>query len=130
MNDVFPANLIIKCYNKAFSFFPFTFLIPMNNFTKDFLRFLKEYKIASLAVAFVMGEATSGLVSSLVKDIFLPIVAPLLSIESWKTATLSIGPITISYGTFVADVINFIILALLIFIVARKFLQMEKEEKK
>ena len=102
----------------------------MNNLTKEFLKFLKEYKVFSLAVAFIMGEATSGLVSSLVKDIFLPIVAPLLSIESWKTATLSVGPITIAYGTFIADIINFIILALLIFLVARKFLQMEKEEKK
>ncbi len=102
----------------------------MNNLTKEFLKFLKEYKVFSLAVAFIMGEATSGLVSSLVKDIFLPIVAPLLSIESWKTAVLSVGPITIAYGTFVADMINFIILALLIFLVARKFLQMEKEEKK
>ena len=101
----------------------------MNNFTKEFLKFLKEYKVFSLAVAFIMGEATSGLVNSLVKDIFLPIAAPLLSIESWKTATFSIGPVTIAYGTFIADAANFIILALLIFLVARKFLQMEKEEK-
>ncbi|HEX4104539.1 MAG TPA: MscL family protein [Candidatus Paceibacterota bacterium] len=102
----------------------------MNNFIKEFVKFLKEYKVASLAVAFIVGEATSGLVSSFVKDIFLPIVAPLLSIESWETATISIGPITIAYGTFVADMINFIILALLIFLVARKFLELEKQDGK
>lgn len=102
----------------------------MNSFTKEFVKFLKEYKLVSLAVAFIMGEATLGLVSSLVKDILLPIAAPLLSIESWKTATVSIGPITIAYGTFVADAINFIILALLIFFIARKFLEMEKQDGK
>lgn len=102
----------------------------MNNFTKEFVRFLKEYKIASLAVAFVMGEATSGLVSSFVNDVFLPLAAPLLSIESWKTAKFGIGPIMIAYGTFVADAVNFIVLTLIIFLVGRKLLQMEKEEKK
>jgi large conductance mechanosensitive channel len=102
----------------------------MNSLAKEFLKFLKEYKVVSLAVAFIMGEATSGLIGSFVKDIFLPIAAPLLSIESWKTATISIGPITIAYGTFVADAINFIILALLIFLVARKFLEVEKQDGK
>jgi large conductance mechanosensitive channel len=101
----------------------------MNSLTKEFLKFLKEYKVVSLAVAFIMGEATSGLVSSFVKDVFLPIVAPLISIESWKTATLSLGPITIAYGTFVADAVNFIILALLIFLIARKFLELEKQDE-
>lgn len=97
---------------------------------KGFLQFLKEYKIVSLAVAFVMGEASSSLVSSLVKDVFLPLAGPFLSVESWKDAAFHIGSVTIAYGTFLADVINFVILAFLIFIIARKFLEMEKSERK
>ena len=96
---------------------------------KEFFKFLKEYKIVSVAIAFVLGEASSSLVSSLVKDVFLPLIAPLMQAESWKDASLQIGSIKISYGTFFADLLNFLILVFVIFILARKLLQMEKESK-
>ena len=94
-------------------------------FLKEFLLFLKEYKVVSLAIAFVVGEASTGLVNSFVKDILLPIAAPLMSAETWKEAVINIGPITISYGSFLADLINFIVLAFIIFIVAKKMIKEE-----
>ena len=96
----------------------------------EFAEFLKKYKVISLAVAFVMGEASSGLMNSLVKDFFMPLIAPLMSAESWREASVSIGPVTIAYGTLIADIVNFIIVVLVIFIVARKLLQMESRAKK
>lgn len=95
------------------------------SFLKEFLLFLKEYKVVSLAIAFVIGEASTGLVNSLVKDILLPIAAPLISAETWKEAVVKIGPVSISYGAFLADLINFIILAFVIFIVAKKIIKEE-----
>lgn len=89
--------------------------------------FLKEYKVVSLAIAFIIGEASTGLVNSLVKDILLPFAAPLMSAETWKEAVITVGPITLSYGSFLADLINFLILILIIFIVAKKVMKMEKE---
>ncbi len=97
---------------------------------KEFVKFLKEYKIVSLAVAFIMGEASSGLVNSLVKDFFMPLIAPLLSAESWQEASFNIGPISIAYGTLLADIINFVIIIFFIFIIARKLLAMEAKIKK
>ena len=97
---------------------------------KEFAKFLKEFKVASLMIAFIMGEASSSLVSSLVKDIILPIAAPLMSAESWREASFKIGSITIAYGTVLADVLNFIIVAFLVFIIARKLLRLEAESKK
>lgn len=99
---------------------------------KEFAGFLKEYKVVSLAVAFVMGEASSSLVSSLVKDVFMPIISPFTSAESWREATLHFGPVTIAYGTLLADIINFVVVAFLIFIIVRKLLKLEAvtEEKK
>ena len=99
-------------------------------FHKEFLAFLREYKVFSLAVAFIIGEASTGLVNSLVRDILLPLAAPLISAETWKEAVFTLGPVTISYGAFVSDLLNFIILALIIFIVAKKIIKMEEEEKK
>ena len=100
------------------------------SFLKEFLVFLKEYKIVSLAIAFIMGEASTGLVKSLVSDIILPLAMPLITAETWREAVFHIGPISLSYGAFVADLVNFIILALVVFIVAKKVIKMEKEEKK
>lgn len=99
-------------------------------FFKEFAEFLKEYKVVSLAIAFVVGEASTGLVNSLVNDIILPLAAPLTAAESWRKAVVSIGPVTLSYGSFLADVINFVVVALLVFIVAKKIIRLEKEENK
>ncbi len=96
-------------------------------FLKEFMIFLKEYKVVSLAIAFIIGEASTGLINSLVKDILLPFAAPLMSAETWKEAVITVGPITLSYGSFLADLINFLILILIIFIVAKKVMKMEKE---
>lgn len=94
--------------------------------TKDFLTFLKEYNIISLAAAFIMGAASTTLVNSLVKDIVMPIVAPLLSSDSWREATLTLGPIHLAYGSFLAEFINFIILAFVVFLIAKKIFKLEK----
>ena len=99
------------------------------SFLTEFLQFLKEYKVVSLAIAFIMGEASTSLVSSLVKDVLLPIAAPLMSAETWKEAVFRVGPITISYGSFLADVINFLILAIIVFVVAKKIIRMEDNKK-
>lgn len=96
---------------------------------KEFLDFLKEYKVIALAIAFIMGAASTSLVKSLVDNIIMPLITPFMPAGSWKTATLSIGPIVISYGAFLAELINFIIIALVVFIIAKKVMRAEKVEK-
>ena len=97
---------------------------------KEFLLFLKEYKIVSLAMAFVMGVAATGLVNSLVKDIVMPILAPLFSAANWQDAVLHIGPIAIAYGSFLSQCINFAIIGFVVFIVAKKILREDQVMKK
>ena len=102
----------------------------MRSVTKEFAGFLKEYKIVSLAVAFVMGAASTSLVNSLVKDVLMPLVSPLMASASWREAVLHIGTITIAYGSFLAELLNFIILAIVVFFVVKKILKMEAAGKK
>ena len=96
---------------------------------KEFLEFLKEYKIVGLAMAFIMGAASTALVNSLVKDIILPIFSPILS-GSWQEAHLTLGPIVLRYGSFLAELLNFVILGLVVFFIAKKIFKEEKVEKK
>ena len=97
-----------------------------NSFISEFVSFLREYKVIPLAVAFIMAQASTGLVNSLVKDVLLPIVAPLMSSASWSEAVFHVGSVTISYGSFLAELINFLILALLVFVVVKKIIKSEE----
>jgi large conductance mechanosensitive channel len=96
----------------------------------EFREFLKEYKVMGLAVAFIMGIAATALVQSLVNDIIMPIVTPFIPGGEWKTATLAIGPILIKWGSFLSQSINFIILAFVVFMIAKYVLREEKVMKK
>lgn len=100
------------------------------NIFVEFRDFLNEYKVLGLAIAFVMGAAIVALVNSLVNDIVMPIITPFISGGAWKTATLKIGPVVLSWGSFVAALINFVIIALVVFMLAKIMLKEDKLGKK
>lgn len=89
---------------------------------EEFIAFIKEYNIVALAVAFVMGSASTTLVNSLVKDIFMPLISLLLPNGAWSEATFTIGSATVRYGAFLAELINFVVLALVVFFIIRKLM--------
>lgn len=97
---------------------------------KEFKEFLDEYKVMGLAIAFIMGAAITALVQSLVKDIIMPIITPFIPGGAWQTATFKMGPILISWGSFLSALINFIIIAFVIFMIAKLLLKEDKVTKK
>lgn len=97
---------------------------------KEFKEFLQEYKVIGLAIAFVIGAAITALVKSLVDNMIMPIIAPLIPGGSWRTAILSIGPFNIGWGAFLGEFLNFIIIAFVIFMIAKIILKEEKVTKK
>jgi large conductance mechanosensitive channel len=96
----------------------------------EFKEFLKEYKIFALAIAFIIGVAATALVKSLVDNIIMPIITPFIPGGAWKTATLTLGPIVLSWGAFVAELINFTIIAFVVFLMAKFIMGEEKVTKK
>ncbi len=96
----------------------------------EFLEFLKEYKVVALAVAFIMGVAATSLVKSLVDNIIMPFVGVLVPSGDWKAATLDLGPVHLGIGPFSAECINFIVVAIVIFMIAKMVMGEEKVEKK
>jgi len=97
---------------------------------KEFKDFLKEYKVMGLAVAFIMGVAITALVTSLVSNIIMPAITPFIPGGGWQTATLTLGPIVLNWGAFVGALINFVILAFVVFMIAKIVLKEEKVAKK
>ena len=96
----------------------------------EFKEFLKEYKILALAIAFIIGVAATSLIQSLVDNIIMPMITPFLSSGAWRTATVAIGPVTLGWGAFLNAVINFVIIALVVFMVAKHMMKEEKVTKK
>ncbi|HQJ38972.1 MAG TPA: MscL family protein, partial [Methanoregulaceae archaeon] len=85
---------------------------------KEFMDFLYEYKVIGLAIAFIIGVAATALIKSLVDNILMPIITFFIPGGAWQTATLTLGTIVITWGKFLADLIYFIIVAFVVFIIA------------
>jgi large conductance mechanosensitive channel len=105
-------------------------VIKLGKLSKEFVEFLKEYKIVGLAIAFVMGVAATTLVKSFVDNIVMPLITPFIPGGAWKTATFAAGPFVIGWGSFLSDLIYFVIIAMVVFMVAKRFFKEEKVSKK
>jgi len=83
-----------------------------------------------LAIGFILGGAVSKVVASFVEDIINPILGIILGATgALDVAVLKIGPVEILWGSFVTTVIDFAIIALVIFY-GFKLLRLEKLDKK
>ncbi|MFB6217415.1 MAG: MscL family protein [Candidatus Aenigmatarchaeota archaeon] len=101
----------------------------MTDLTQDFLRFLKEYGIVSLAIAVVIGTAAKDLVNATVDDVIMPFVNLFLPGGNWQNATFSVGEATFKIGHLLSVIIEFVIIALLVYLFVRYILKKEKVEK-
>ena len=110
----------------------FNFLIrgDIMSVMKEFMDFLKEYKVVPLAIAFIMGVAATALVKSFVDNLVMPTITPMIPGGAWKAATASLGPFVWGVGAFFGEVINFLVIALVVFMVAKFVLKEEKVTKK
>jgi len=96
----------------------------------EFKDFLYEYKVIPLAIAFIMGIASTALIKSFVDNVIMPLITPFVPGGAWRTATFELGPVVISWGAFLGELINFVIIAFVVFLIAKKVLKEEKVEKK
>ena len=97
---------------------------------KEFMEFLREYKVVALASAFIIGVAATALVKSLVDNIIMPVITPFIPGGAWKTATFALGPVVIGWGAFLGEVINFVVIAFVVFMIAKKVMKEDKVAKK
>ena len=99
------------------------------NLFEQFLDFLKEYKVIGLGLAVVIGGAVQSLSKSLAEDIVMPIVEVFIPSGNWRTMVLNIGPINLAIGSFLSSLIDFIIIALVVFLFYKLVLGKEEVKK-
>ena len=96
------------------------------SFMQEFMEFLNKYGVIGLAVAFVMGAAVTKLVTALVTDLIMPIIGALIPGGDWRSATLTLGSIKFMVGDFIGALIDFIIIALVIFLIVKSIIKEKK----
>jgi large conductance mechanosensitive channel len=95
----------------------------------EFMEFLMKYQVIGLAVAFIIGAAATKMVTAFVNDIIMPIIAVLIPGGDWKKTELVLGPVKLLVGDFIGAIIDFIIIALVVFLIV-KFMMKEDATKK
>lgn len=96
-----------------------------------FIDFIREQGVIGLAIGFILGGAVTKVVTSLVEDIINPIISIIAGgkTESLATAVITIGESEIRYGQFIGVLINFVIIAAVVYYVF-KGLGLDKIDKK
>ena len=87
----------------------------MKKFLEEFKAFAMRGNVMDLAVGVIVGGAFSSITTSLINAIIMPIVGIFAGQASFADLTVHIGPAVVTYGNFIQAVINFLILAFVVF---------------
>lgn len=91
----------------------------MKKMFKEFGDFIKRGNVIDLAVAVVIGGAFSSIVTSLVNDIIMPVIGMITGGIDFTSLTAKVGDATLAYGNFIQNIVNFLIIAFVIFMVVK-----------
>lgn len=86
---------------------------------KEFKAFIAQGNVLDLAVGIVIGGAFGKIVTSLVDDIIMPIVGMLMGGQDFSKLAITIGSANVKYGNFIQVVVQFLIVAYVIFILVK-----------
>ena len=106
----------------------------MKKLINEFKAFISRGSVIDLAVGMVIGAAFTAIVTSLVNDIIMPLISIItggISFEQWNVVLGSgeEAPV-LAFGTFIAAIINFIIVAFVIFLVVKAINKFHEKTKK
>jgi large conductance mechanosensitive channel len=95
---------------------------------QEFKDFAMKGNVMDLAVAVIIGAAFGKIITSLVGDIIMPLVGLVMGGLNFAGLHVQIGKAVISYGVFLQNVVDFLIIALVIFLMVKAINRMHKKE--
>ena len=90
----------------------------MRNFIKEFKEFAMQGNVMDMAIGIVVGAAFTAIVTSLVNDIISPVIGLFVRVDFTDLAA-TVGGVDIKYGAFIMAVINFLIVAFVLFLIVK-----------
>lgn len=102
----------------------------MKKFLEEFKAFAMRGNVMDLAVGVIIGGAFSAITTSLINDILMPFIGIFVNTASFADLHLSVNGAEIAYGNFIQAVLNFIIMAFVVFCLVKAVnrLSRKKEE--
>jgi len=94
---------------------------------KEFKEFIMRGNVMDLAVAVIIGGAFGKIVSSLVSDLIMPVIGLIIGGIDFSGLSLTVGKASITYGNFINNVIDFLIIALVIFLLVKGIDSLKKK---
>ena len=94
---------------------------------KEFKAFIMRGNVMDLAVAVIIGGAFGKIVSSLVNDIIMPLVGLIIGGIDFSGLAFTLGKANVTYGNFINNIIDFIIIALVIFLMIKGIDNLKKK---
>ena len=98
-------------------------------FFDEFKKFATKGNVIDMAVGVVIGGAFTAIVGSLVADIITPIIGMILGGVDFSTLSVQVGEATLTYGNFIQAIINFLIVAWVIFMIVKSMNKMKRKEE-
>lgn len=97
---------------------------------EDFRKFVSRGSVIDLAIGVIIGAAFTTIVSSLVDDIFMPLVGVLSGGVNFEELSITVGEASINYGSFIQAVVNFFLVAIILFFITRAIVTFENGLRK
>jgi large conductance mechanosensitive channel len=91
------------------------FIVKPLNFLEEFIEFIKDFGVIGLALGVIVGQTTNNLVTSIVNNLISPILGKLVGINDIKNW----APEGIKVGAFISDLINFLAILFVVYILIR-----------
>jgi large conductance mechanosensitive channel len=93
---------------------------------KEFRDFALRGNVLDLAVGVIIGGAFGKIVASLVGDIIMPLIGLLIGGISFADLSITVGSAVVAYGKFIQNIIDFVVIAFVIFLVVKFANSMKK----
>lgn len=101
----------------------------MKNFIEEFKAFALRGNVMDMAIGVIIGGAFQAIIKSFIDNIVNPLVGVVFQVD-FSSVVISLGPVNLMIGAFISSVINFILLALVLFIMVKGINKLKKPEVK
>ena len=95
----------------------------------EFKEFISKGNIVDMAVGVIIGSAFGKIVTSLVNDIFMPIIGVIIGGLDFSNLSIKVGNSAIMYGSFIQNIVDFLIVATCIFFMIKVLSKFKKKEE-
>ncbi len=105
----------------------------MKSFMKEFKEFISKGNVMDMAVGIIIGGAFTAIVTSLVDDVIMPIISLLTGGFDFSALCVVLGEgegaATLNYGAFIAAIVNFLIIAIVIFCLIKSINKFKRKQE-